>query len=206
MHLLPEKSGHRVQIAAGVVPALLLLSQACEQSERSRTAAVVPTTRVGGECTVPSAAIGTSTGMGTVAPTSAVAWRLGHTGAQLRGYVLVVRGQSGWHHASVVSIGGGATQANGVAGWEWGTRTVAVSYDSLRNTAVVLGTAILLDSAPVVLVDRVDSVGGFPFVLKALCPASLNPGDPAALYRDDPTVRGFIDGAPVSSDSHAPGA
>jgi len=97
------------------------------------------------------------------------------------GYAIVVRGQPGWYEI------GGPTRAGGPAHgferrvhvWEAAGRQLTVLFDPTARVVELLGTRVALDTANVILLDRVDSVGGPIVVRGTACAERLRVSDSA---------------------------
>jgi hypothetical protein len=77
-----------------------------------------------------------------------------------RGYLLIARGAMSWPAAAVERTGG--PRPDGLVGFEPlpGDWRNTLTYDPATNVLSMLGVRVPLDSGNVVLVDRIDGVGG----------------------------------------------
>jgi hypothetical protein len=115
----------------------------------------------------------------------------------MRGYIVAARGRPYWFDGSVYGSGGSRITAPGIREdtWRAGPYRYTVVYDSTANTAELAGTRVRLDTGMVLLLDRVDSVGGPPHVVGALCPAEIRWDSPVRPLLDlIRTLRAFAGG------------
>ena len=82
--------------------------------------------------------------------------------------------------------------------WLAGSSSFSVVYDSATNSAEILGSRIALDTASILLLDRVDGVGGSPQLVAALCPREIQMARLTDTIMETMfTVRAFVGGAAV---------
>jgi hypothetical protein len=114
----------------------------------------------------------------------------------MRGYIIAARGQPYWFIGTVYGGGGSSINSNGKRQdvWRAGRYRYTVLYDSAANSAELAGTRVALDTGMVVLLDRVDSVGGLPRVVGALCPSHLQWDSPVRPLLDLlPALRAYAE-------------
>ena len=141
-----------------------------------------------------------SSGFADVTPTTRAVFALAVRDSSMRGYVAFARGQKYWFDGRVSTGGPGQTNPSGKRedSWVAGSSSYTVVYDSATNSADVLGKRIALDTANVLLIDRVDGVGGLPSLVTALCPPEVRMDQvPEAIVETMSYVRAFVGGAPV---------
>ncbi len=119
-------------------------------------------------------------GLSTLSPTTQAVYALTTTDTSVRGYIIAARGRPYWFAGSIYGSGGTRDVAAGKREetWRAGPYRFTVVYDSVANTAELAGTRIALDTGNVVLLDRVDSVGGAPRVVGALCAPEIRMNGP----------------------------
>jgi len=125
-------------------------------------------------------------------------YSIGTDGVKTRGYILLARGQPNWYYGKLVGGGGhvnGTRPSDHV--WRVGNLSYTVSYDPERNSATLLGTTIWLDTANVLMLDRVDQIGGEAQLLKTACVHEFDENDPARSYLNDSTIQAFIRSRPL---------
>ena len=135
-----------------------------------------------------------TSGLSTLSPTTQANFTLTITNTTVRGYIIAARGRPYWFEGSVYSSGGVRNSANGKREdtYRAGSYSYTVVYDSVTNSAELAGTRIALDTGNVLLLDRVDSVGGFPHVVGALCAPVIRLGGPVRPLLDLlPALRAF---------------
>lgn len=125
-------------------------------------------------------------------------WRLSIAASQSRGYVLILRGKRGWAAPTAAGDTSGIVPpiVPGQQFWRYRSARLNLEYDSTARVLRIGSRAVDLTRTPVVLIDRVDGVGGRPFVAAALCPSTplgSIAGDSVvhALLRGDARVRRF---------------
>jgi len=98
----------------------------------------------------------------------------------IRGYIIAARGQPYWFEGTVFGSGGSRINASGKREdtWRSGRYSYTIVYDSISNTIELEGTRVALDTGLLVLLDRVDSVGGPPAVVGSMCPAEVQWDNP----------------------------
>ena len=112
----------------------------------------------------------------------------------MRGYIVAARGRPYWFEGSVYGSG---VNKNALGKREdtyrAGSYSYTVLYDSVTNTAELAGTRVALDTGNVLLLDRVDGVGGPPQVVGALCAPEIRLGGPVRPLLDLlPGLRAFV--------------
>jgi len=114
-------------------------------------------------------------GLSTLSSTTQAIYSLTSTDSTMRGYIIAARGQPYWFEGTVYGGGGSRINSNGKREdvWRAGRYRYTVLYDSAANSAELAGTRVALDTGMLVLLDRVDSVGGLPRVIGTLCPSEL---------------------------------
>jgi len=133
-------------------------------------------------------------GLSTLSSTTQANFTLTVTDTTVRGYIIAARGRPYWFAGSVY---GGGVVRNGASGkredtYRAGSYSYTVVYDSVTNTAELAGTRIALDTGNVLLLDRVDSVGGLPQVIGALCAPEIRLDGPVRPLLDLlPGLRAF---------------
>ena len=118
----------------------------------------------------------------------------------VRGYIAFARGSDYWFEGVVSSGGPGNTNDSGIRRDRWlaGSSAFTVAYDSATNSAEVLGQRIALDTARILLIDRVDGVGGPPRLMSAVCPREIRMDHPVDAIVDAMLgVRAFVVGSAV---------
>lgn len=139
-----------------------------------------------------------SAGMQILSPTTQALYSAGEGDAKALGYVVLARGQPHWFDGKLVG-GGGHVTGSGPRDhiWRLGDRTLKINYDPNSNTADLLGNHILLDTANVLLVDRVDDIGGEARLAAASCVPGFDIDQPArSLVTAPQSVQVFIHAAP----------
>jgi hypothetical protein len=112
----------------------------------------------------------------------------------VRGYIIAARGRPYWFEGSVYGSHGVRNTASGKREdtYRAGSYSYTVVYDSVTNTAELAGSRIALDTGNVLLLDRVDSAGGLPHVVGALCAPEIRLGGPVRPLLDlMPALRAF---------------
>lgn len=108
---------------------------------------------------------------------------------------MAARGRPFWFEGAIYGSGGTHVNALGQREdtWRAGPYRYTVVYDSAANTAELAGTRVGLDTGMVLLLDRVDSVGGPPHVVGVLCPPEIRwAGSPVRSLLDLlPTLRAY---------------
>ena len=109
------------------------------------------------------------------------------------GYLVFIKGSPGWDSREPGVPAGRSRLSMNRADIELGRARFTLNYDRVAHIAEIHGVTIPLDSGNVLLVDRVDGVGGPPVVSIGGC-VSLGDGRPT-LWRAVatlPEVRAFL--------------
>jgi hypothetical protein len=128
----------------------------------------------------------TSSGIAQLSSRALAYFAFGYDSADSRhrrshGYAIVVRGQPGWYEVRGPTRAGGPAQGfeRRVHVWEAAGRQLTVLFDPTARVVELLGTRVALDTANVILLDRVDSVGGPTVVRGTACAERLRVNDSA---------------------------
>ncbi|MEY2525984.1 MAG: hypothetical protein QOE73_755 [Verrucomicrobiota bacterium] len=125
-------------------------------------------------------------GLSTLSATTQAIYALTTVDSTVRGYIVAARGRPFWFEGSIYGSGGIRVNALGQREdtWRAGRYRYTVVYDSVANTAALAGARVGLDTGMVLLLDRVDSVGGPPHVVGVLCPPEIRWESPARSLLD----------------------
>ena len=119
-------------------------------------------------------------GVSTLSATTQAIYTLKTADSTIRGYIIAARGQPYWFEGTVFGSGRSRINASGKREdtWRSGRYSYTVVYDSISNSIELAGTRVALDTGLLVLLDRVDSVGGKPSVVGSICPAEVQWDNP----------------------------
>ena len=137
--------------------------------------ACAPTLRSSGrpsaaKCEWQGADAPSSSGIQILSATTLALFSFGHPNNVPRGYMLLARGQRDWFRGQRIG-GGGHVDGAGPREHLWRAGGIAHSaiFDPSTNTVDVLGYHIWLDTANVLLLDRVDRIAGEPKLVGTAC-------------------------------------
>lgn len=138
-----------------------------------------------------------SAGMQILSATTQAMYSVGNVAGTGHGYILLARGQPNWFVGKLV---GGGGHVNGVGPrdhvWSIGSQSIKVVYDPATNSADIFGKQLKLDTANVLLVDRVDRLGE-PHLVGTACVHEFDTGNPDSSLRSAvPSVQTFIRARP----------
>jgi hypothetical protein len=96
-----------------------------------------------------------------------------------QGYVIAVRGQPGWYEVARPMRSGGPAHGSErrVHVWDVAGRQLTTVFDPNARVVELLGTRVGLDTANVILLDRVDGIGGASVVRGAACARRIRVND-----------------------------
>ena len=132
----------------------------------------------------PRADIFTSSGSAKLSSRALAYFSFGYDSVDSRqrrsqGYVIVVRGQPRWYEVAGPTRGGGPAHGSErrVDVWEVAGRQLTTLFDPRARVVELLGTRIGLDTANVILLDRVDGIGGPSVVRGTACARRISVND-----------------------------
>jgi hypothetical protein len=132
----------------------------------------------------PRADIFTSSGTAKLSSRALAYFAFGYDTADSRqrrsqGYVIVVRGQPGWYEVAGPTRAGGPAHGpeRRVHLWEVAGRQLTTRFDPMARVVELLGMRVGLDTANVILLDRVDGVGGPSVVRGTACARRIRVND-----------------------------
>jgi hypothetical protein len=145
-----------------------------------------------------SSGMRSTAGMQILSVTTQAMYSVGNVAGKGHGYVLLARGQPDWFVGKLV---GGGGHVNGVGPrdhvWDIGSRSVKLIYDPATNSANIFGKQLKLDTANVLLVDRVDGVFGEPHLVGTACIHEFDTDNPdSSLRAAIPSVQTYIRARP----------
>ncbi len=169
---LHREPARRTIVEAVAATLLLLPAAACAsatpvQSDSAPCAALVD---------YPRADIITSSGTAKLSSRALAYFAFGYDSVDSRqrrsqGYVIVVRGQPGWYEVAGPTQSGG--QAHGserrIHVWRVAGRQLTILFDPKARVVELLGTRVGLDTTNVILLDRIDEIGGRSVVRGTTC-------------------------------------
>ena len=150
-----------------LLPAAACVSAIPRLSDSARCSALVD---------YPRADIFTSSGSAKLSSRALAYFAFGYDSVDSRqrrsqGYVIVVRGQPGWYEVAGPTQSGGQAHGSGrrFHVWEMAGRQLTVEFDPMARVVELLGTRVALDTANVILLDRIDDIGGRSVVRGTAC-------------------------------------
>ena len=151
-----------------------------------------------------SASIFTSSGSARLSSSALAYFAFGYDSVDSRqrrsqGYVIAVRGQPSWYRVEGVTRSGGPAHGSErrVHVWEFAGRQITTVFDPTERVVELLGTRVGLDTANVILLDRIDGVGGPAVVRGTACARRIRVNDIAKDLLDG--VRGLREYASATS-------
>src|SRR6266550_5331725 len=171
LHLHRERA--RRTIVETVAATLLLLAPgACALATPGQSDAVPCAALVD----YPRADIFTSSGSAKLSSRALAYFAFGYDSVDSRqrrsqGYVIVVRGQPRWYEVAGPTQSGGKAYGSErrVHVWEVAGRQLTILFDPMARVVELLGTRVGLDTANVILLDRIDSIGGRSVIRGTAC-------------------------------------
>jgi hypothetical protein len=135
--------------------------------------------------------------MQILSATTQAMYSVGNVEGTGHGYILLARGDPNWFVGKLV---GGGGHVNGLGArdhvWAIGSQSIKVIYDPARNSADILGKQLSLDTANVLLVDRVDRLGE-PRLIGTACVHEFDISNPDSSLRTAvPSVQAYIRSRP----------
>jgi hypothetical protein len=136
--------------------------------------------------------------MQILSATTQAMYSVGNVAGAGRGYILLARGQPNWFVGKLVGGGGhvnGAGRHDHI--WSIGSQSIKVTYDPATNAVDIIGNHLELDTANVLLLDRVDRTGGELRLVGAACIHEFDVDNPDNSLRSAvPSVQAYIRARP----------
>jgi len=147
----------------------------------------------------PRADIFTSSGSAKLSSSTLAYFAFGYDSVDSRqrrsqGYVIIVRGQPRWYEVAGPTRAGGAAHSSErrVHVWEVAGRQLTTVFDPMARVVELLGTRVGLDTANIILLDRVDGIGGPSVIRGTACARRIRVNDIAKDLLDGvPGLRGY---------------
>jgi len=164
-------------VTAAVLPLPLVACASAPQVQRD----LAPCSAV---VDYPRADIFTSSGGAKLSSRALAYFAFGYDSVESRqrrsqGYIIVVRGQPDWYKVAGPTRAGGPTYGSKrrVDVWEVAGRQLTTVFDPMARVVELLGTRVGLDTANVILLDRIDGIGGPAVVRGTACARQIRVDD-----------------------------